>query len=86
MIFDYLIVINRNTLLQYMFHLLGHDLKQQKEDFSLQTSCQICCLPDRCQFNLTAVTEEVCSEPALNFVWHLIVGVVKPFIGIFSSG
>lgn len=37
----------------------------------------MCSMPDQCQFNSTAVSEEVCSEPALNCVWHLRDGVVN---------
>ncbi len=52
---------------------------KQKLDFSLslQNSCHMARLPDRCQFNSTAVSEEVYSESAINFVWHLKGGVVN---------
>lgn len=44
---------------------------------SLWSSCQTGCQSDRCQFNSTAVSEKVYSEPAINCVWHLKGGVVK---------
>lgn len=37
----------------------------------------MCRLPDRCQFNSTAVSEKVYSEQAINCVWHLKGGVVN---------
>lgn len=81
MIFDYVNVISRNKLSCIYLYLLGHDSKQKqrKQDFSLslQSSRQMCRLPDQCQVNSTAVSEEVYSEPAINCVWHLKGGVVN---------
>lgn len=67
-----------------MFLLLGYDSKQQRQikqrqdfNWSLHSSCHMCCLHDQCQFNSTAVSEEVYSEPAINCVWLLRSGVVN---------
>lgn len=82
MISDYVNVINRNKLLYIPFvrrWYNSNNKKKKKMDFSLslRSSCQTGCQPDRCQFNSTAVSEEVYSEPAINCVWHLKGGVVK---------
>lgn len=75
MISDYANVINRNKLSCISFFrtwLKKKKKHQQKQDVSLQSS-----LPDQSQVNSTAVSEEVYSEAAINWVWHLKGGVVN---------
>lgn len=59
-----------------MVHSLGPDLNNNNNNNgknSLYRGCEMCCLPDPCQFTST----EVYSEPAINCVWHLKSGVVN---------